>query len=344
MPPINDRDPVMKKLVELTCGPEYVHEQGEQEIAPECEQAAIAIAGALSRYCGCPCRHTEDPICAISNDPLTQEDETLPEGRVHNIPARFADFLPGDPSNPDPMSRAGMRDILAGTNSEFSGASFVYWFGYCPEEVPDAWNMLMSEHRLPARSNAEACTPQMAIDEDIFNTPAGAWLSVAAKLGTLPHDTLQTPWTFDLSLLMQAANGFYSTVGGRLSVTPSQGQTLFTGEDGRESAMIYGAGGYLDVGYYAAFSSSVGLRIYADFDIGADWADGEVQIAPNEWIDDFSNFRIRLGSGLKLVIWPIDGFQMGAGFDYQATVTEGTPLPVHSLLFSVDMAFRLSEF
>lgn len=335
MTQINYSDPMGRAIALLTCGADAIPaDGGTREATLDCEIAARVIEGALSRYCGCPCRHPEDPIC---------NPNALPEDRVRFIPLLFSGFRPGEPDNDDPESRAGMRDILAGTDMEFEAGSFVYAFGFCPDEVPAAWDMLMSEHRLPEPANADMCRPEVTIDEDLLNRPAGMWLEVAAKIGMLSYDTFQQPWTLDLALGGQAANGFYGLFGGRVVFMPTVPETTL-GDSARGNGTVYGAMGFVNAGYYFVLSPTFGVRLFADFDIGTFWAEDEVQVSPGNWTDDMGeDVAIGMGGGLKLMIWPIEGFTMGLGLVYSATVTD-TPLPRHSLLFSFDMAFRLMNF
>lgn len=335
MTQIDFGNPMERAIAALTCGENTLPaDGGVRDVTRDCEAAVRVIEGALSRYCGCPCRHPDDPIC----DP-----GALPEDRARLLPRLFSGFRPGDPDNADLESRAGMRDILAGGDMEFENSSFVYAFGYCPEEVPDAWDTLMSEHRLPAPADTEICRPEVTIDEDLLNRPAGLWLELAAKIGMLSYDTFQQPWTIDLALGGQALNGFYGLFGGRVAFMPTVPQTLL-GESSRSAGTVYGAMGFVDVGYYFVISSTFGLRLFADFDVGSYWAEEEVQVSPGNWTEDMGEeLQFHIGPGLKLMIWPIEGFTMGLGLTYSATVTD-TPLPRHSFLFSLDMAFRLMSF
>ncbi len=322
--PIDYSNPAIRVLVGMTCGPNFpVPEGGEREVRDECEVMAIALGGAVSEYCGCPCKHLEDPVCDPSSPP---------EVRMSRLPGSF-----------DALGEE-LRSILASTDPETQDFSFVYRFGYCADEVRDAYERIMTLHEYTPPRDPEACRPEIAIDEDLFNTPAGLWLEFAAKIGMLSYDTFEQPWTVDLALGGQAANGFYGLFGGRVIFMPTTSQGVNLGETGREAGTVYGAMGFADAGYYFVISATFGVRLFADFNIGTFWADEEVQVSPGNWTDNMgAEVQIGLGSGLKLMIWPIEGFTMGLGLAYSATVTD-TPLPQHSLLFSLDMGFRLMNF
>lgn len=310
MSQIDYNDAVIRALVELTCGPLFVRENvpavaGVRDAIDQCEDMAVALGGALGHYCGCSCGnslHPEDPVC---------EATVEPEIRVTRLPRIFSEL--GEE----------LRQILTSTDPEMADFSFVYRFGYCPQEVPGAFDQLLTAHTVLEPEDPYSCTPEIQVDEDLFNRPAGMWLAAGAGIGVLSDDKI--PLRAELSLEGAAPNGFYGGAGGTFAMLPLD-------DSFGDINNAYGAGAFGYAGFHAVFSESAGLRLYGGFEVGGHWAG-----------DAFSVFHTRAGVGAKLLMWFLEGLSVTMGLEYWGTVTD-TPISAHLLLVTCDFNFRLMQY
>jgi hypothetical protein len=315
---IDYSDPVNRALVVLTCGDEFVPpEHVVRETVDDCEAAAIALGGALSRYCGCPCRHPEEPIC---------NPNLLPEQRAANLYRTFAEFTPE------------MRGLLSMANPE-NNFSFATLFDYCPDEVGPAYDRLLAEHILPAPRDPEACRVVMDVDTDFLNRPAGLWIPFDISIGVLPDEHFLTPWHLRLGIVGYHETGFFGGGYASFSIFPTRSPNTPEGISARQSNMVYSVGLLMTAGYYIWISESFGIQIHADLEPGGHWSSGEVLVREGEWVDSIGDFYIDGGGGIDMMLWFLEGFAMLLGIEYLANFIE-SQIPRHSLEFSMKFQFR----
>lgn len=315
---IDYTDPVNRVLVGLTCGEEFVPPEGTvRDELEDCESAAIALGGALSEYCGCPCKHPEELIC---NPGL------LPEERASHLYRTFAEFTPE------------MQGILTSADPESNG-SFATRFDYCPDEVGAAYDRLLAEHTLSAPRDPEACRVVMEEDPDFLRRPNGLWIPFDLSIGVLPNETFATPWHLRLGIVGYADSGFFGGGYASFSILPTESPRTFEGISTRESSMVYSGGLLVTAGYYIWISESFGIQIHTDVEPGGTWSSGEVQVSEGQWVDSIKDFHLRGGGGMDMMLWFLEGFAMLLGIEYLGNVIE-SQIPRHSLEFSMKLQFR----
>lgn len=315
---IDYSNPVNRVLVGLTCGENFLPpEDAVREDIEPCESAAIAIGGALSRYCGCPCRHPEELIC---------NPNLLPEERAAHLYRTFAEFTPE------------MQGLFESDDPE-SNFSFVTRFDYCPDEVGPAYDRLLAEHTLPAPRDPEACRVVMEVDTDFLNRPAGLWIPFDLSIGVLPQDTFLTPWHLRLGIVGYAESGFFGGGYAAFSILPTESPKTFEGITARESNIVYSGGLLVTAGYYIWLSESFGIQIHTDVEPGGHWSSGEVQVNNGDWVDSIGDFHIRMGGGADMMLWFLEGFAILLGLEYLGNLME-SQIPTHSLEFSMKLQFR----
>ena len=330
-------------MARYTCGGDAVPpEGGEREITMECEEAAVFLAGVLGQYCGCPCKHEKDPVCApneeagdrfqhISRTFFGDDYTTFREdGRQLGLgTTRYENPVSGE-------MEPSLQEMLASTDPAYAEVSFVYRFGYCPDEVPAVYDHLMRDHTLPPPRDPYSCIGEM--DEINLDNPSGDWFVLSFDTAYYPEETFRTPFGVSLGYLGCAVNGFCGGGSVEFDYFSTQSEGLFNGTY-RESSSVYFLEIDAQVGYFVAFGASAGMLLRVEGGAGVDMWDRELQIRPNEWVGANEYFHMRVRAGLDFMFRPAPwmGILMGAG--YSGVFSEDSPLYSHMAEFRTALMF-----